>query len=422
MDLKGKRILILGSTKLIAGIVLKCKELGVYTVVTDNRPLESAPAKAVADNYYDIDFSDLDAVSKVIKEERIDGVLTGFTDSYMIYYVKICKANNLPYYMDDRQLAVATDKTAFKEACVNSGVPVIPGDTADSYESAERIAENLGYPLMLKPVDNSGSRGVIKCESQSELKNAYEYALSFSFSKRVLVEKYLDCNNIAVSYFLADGKMRLSTTDDRMVYKDAESGSSISCYSEYPSRYTQRYIDEVHNKVEKMLSDNGFRNGMLSLQAFVDEDSFYFCEMCYRPSGGQHYALTRRFNGIDQLALLIEYAVTGSCYDSWEYEKETPFFSCNCATLRILGKENKRIAKLEGFDKLSKDERVIRANASLSVGSQIGKSGTTAQVIGSVVYTFSRDEDRMKAAQSIFDQLTVEDEEGNPIAWITLQQ
>ena len=270
MDLKGKKILILGSTKLIAGIVRKCRELGVYTVVTDNRPLESAPAKALADKYYNIDFSDLDAISKVIREDKIDGVLTGFTDSYMGFYVDICRANGLPCYMDDRQLAIATDKTAFKEACIASGVPVIPGGSAASFEDAERIAGEVGYPVTLKPADTSGSRGVIKCEAPEKLREAYEYALSFSACKKVITEKYLDCNNVAASYFIADGEIRLSTTDDRMIYKDDESGSSISCYSEYPSRYTDRYIGEVNDSVIKMLVDNGFRNGMVSVQALVD--------------------------------------------------------------------------------------------------------------------------------------------------------
>lgn len=420
MDLKGKKILILGSTELIAGIVRKCKELGVYTIVTDNRPLHKAPAKLIADKYYDIDFSDIEEISRMIQKEKVNGVLTGFTDSYMKFYVDICKANGLPCYMDYHQLEIATDKTAFKSACIKSGVPVIPGDTAEKYEDAVEIANVTGYPVMLKPVDNSGSRGVIKCEDEGGLKNAYEYALSFSESKRVIVEKYLACSSMAVSYFLADGNIRLSTTDDRMIHKDKESGSSISCYSEYPSKYTLRYIDEVNDKVVRMLQDNGFKNGMVSLQTFVDESSFYFCEMCYRPSGGQHYTLVHRFNDVDQLALLIEFAVTGNCVSNWEMEKETPFFSEKCAQLRILGKPGKRIMKLAGFEQLKSQPNVIKSFSVLNPGNIIGRSGTTAQVIGNVVYTFTHEEDRQAVANSIFSNLDISDGAGENVAWFTL--
>lgn len=422
MDIKGKRLLILGSTELIAGIVRKCRELGVISIVTDNRPLERAPAKRIADRYCDVDFSDREGIDSIIRTEHIDGVLTGFTDSYMSFYVDICKRNGLPCYMEPHQLAIATDKAAFKEACIGSGVPIIPGRVVPSQEEAAEFARELGFPVMLKPVDNSGSRGVVKCDEPLSLNRAYEYALSFSGSGRVMVEKYLECNNIAVSYFIADGKICLSTTDDRMVYKDLESGSSISCYSEYPSKYTERYIREIDAKARKMLSENGFRNGMVSFQAFVDDRSFYFCEMCYRPSGGQHYNLTQRFNGVDQLALLIEFAVTGSCLGSWKYENETPFFQNNCAMLRILGVPGRKIKTIRGFDELCGLDHVIKAYQVVNEGSVIGKSGTTAQVIGNVVYTFSRDHDRQTIADSILEHIKVLDETGESIAWITLGQ
>lgn len=420
MDIKGKRLLFLGSTKLISTIVQKAKELGVFTVVTDNRPYEKAPAKQIADAYFDVDFSDIAAMTNLIREQRIDGVLTGFTDSYMPFYLTICREAGLPCYGDDRQIAIATDKAVFKQACIEAGVPVIPGATATTFAQAAAFAAKNGYPLMLKPVDNSGSRGVIKCEKEEDLQSAYDYAMSFSGIGMIVAEKYLDCDNIAVSYFAADGEIRLSTTDDRRIYKSEESGSSVSSYSEYPSRYTGRYVAEVNDAVVGMLQKNGFRNGMVSLQAFVDETSFYFCEMCFRPSGGQHYLLTEDQYGIDQLALLIEFAVTGSCAADWDAEKESPYFSERYAMLRIIGKPGETIARLDGFDTILSDPRVLRANAALSVGTEIGKSGTTAQVIGSILYKFKKEEDASAVAGEILGKLRVENEKGESIAFISI--
>lgn len=418
--LNGKKLLVLGGTKLMEVIVRKAKSMGIYTVVIDNRPLSSAPVKLMADEYRDIDFSDYAAVSRLIAEEKIDGVMTGFSDADLEKYLHICRENGLPCYLDERQLAIATDKSAFKKACVEAGVPVIPGITAADFGEAKAFADSNGYPLMLKPVDNSGSRGVIKCESERELESAYQYALSFSDMKLVIVEKYLDCDNIAVSYFASGGEIRLSTTDDRMMYVSAESGSSISCYSEYPSSYTDRYIKEVNGNVIKMLELNGFREGMISLQAFVDDKSFYFCEMCYRLSGGQHFLLSENQNGSDQLGLLLRFAVTGSSREYWKSENETPYFGRNCAMLRVLGIPGKKIAVLEGFDELLKNERVIKAYAAKHTGDTIGKDATTPQVIGNILYTFSKSEDRLQTARELVSSLRIEDETGNSIAWFTL--
>lgn len=418
--LKNKKLLVLGSTKLIASIVQKAKDMGVFVGVTDSRPLEQAPAKNIADAYYFIDFSHEDEVVELIKKEQYDGLLTGFTDSYMEYYLRICQKAGLPCCGNNNSIQIAIDKSAFKKACKENNVPVIPGITVSCYDEALDFAKKIGYPLMLKPIDNSGSRGVIKCEGEGELKSAYEYALSFSKAKMVIVEKYLDCDNMAVSYFAADGEIRISTTDDRKVYVSEESGSSVSSYSVYPSKYTERYIKEVNDNVISMLKNNGFDNGMISLQAFVDEHSFYFCEMCYRTSGGQHYILTKDQNDIDQLALLIEYAVTGNCRKSWDCEKETPFFKENIAMLRVIGTPGKIIKRLEGFEEIKSDKSVITAYSSKNIGDEIGKSGTTAQVVGNVLYRFSKDEDPHAAADKIISRLSVKDENGESIIWYSI--
>ena len=418
--LKGKKLLVLGSTELISVIVKKAKELGVYTIVTDNRPIDKAPAKQIADKYYDISFSEIEQIHELIIKEKIDGVMTGFTDSYMQYYLKICETAGLPCYGGEHQFLIATDKSAFKKACIGSGVPVIPGITADNYDETHDFCVNNGFPVMLKPVDNSGSRGVIKCESEDELKEAFDYAMSFSSIKKIMVEKYMDCENIAVSYFASNGNIVLSTTDDRKMYISEESGSSISSYSEYPSIYTDRYIKEVNDKVIDMLKTNGFREGLISLQAFVDDNSFYFCEMCYRLSGGQHYLLVENQHGIDQLALQIEFALTGSCEKNWNYKNETPLFDETCAMLRIIGKPEKTISTIEGFDAALNDPDVIKSYQTLRQGEVIGKDGTTAQVIGNILYKFSKEEDAHSAADRMFNKLKITDENNESIAFISI--
>lgn len=422
MKVTGKRLLILGSTKPISEIVSKAKQMGVYTVVTDNRPLEKAPAKQIADKYFNIDFSDTETVVQLIREERIDGVLTGFTDSYMQFYLDICEAAGLPCYGNQRQIDIATDKAVFKQACLDAGVPVIPGTTAESLEQTEEACRQIGYPVMMKPIDNSGSRGVIKCENETELSEAYRYAMSFSSAGKIIIEKYMDCDNMAVSYFAADGDIRLSTTDDRWVYKSDDTGSSVSAYSEYPSVYTDRYIAEVNDLVIRMLKENGFRNGMVSLQAFVDDSSFYFCEMCFRPSGGRHYLLTYDQSGIDQLGLLIEFALTGNCSKDWEAEKETPYFREHYAMLRILGIPGRVIHRMEGFKELAENARILTTAAVLPLGARIGKAGTTAQVVGTVQYRFSETEDAVDVAKELLNCLTVQDEAGNSIIWISIEK
>lgn len=419
-SLQGKKLLILGSTTLISVIVSKAKEMGVYTIVTDNREYEKAPAKQIADKYYNLSFSDIDAMKELIKQEQIDGVLTGFTDSYMEYYLKICEETGLPCYGGYEQFMIATDKASFKKACLESEVPVIPGMDVKDIEQAKAAAEEIGYPVFLKPADNSGSRGVIKCETREELKEAFDYAYSFSACKTVILEKYMDCDNVAMSYFISDGYIKLSTLNDRYLYVAPDTGSSITSYAVYPSVYSNRYLEEADAKVKKMLLDHGFSDGMVSLQAFVDDNSFYFCEMCYRPSGGHHFYFIKDQNHIDQLELLIRFAVNGSCYDSWNHENENPMFAEKCGMLKIIGDPEKEIMAIEGMDEINKRSDVVQAYASKSVGDKLGKSGTTAQTIGTIWYKAESEEALKQKAELLLSMLKVIYTDGSHKTWIAL--
>lgn len=419
-NLEGKKILILGGKSLMVDIVVKAQRMGIYTIVTDNRPYENSPAKKIADKYYDISFSEIDKIVELIKKEGIDGVLTGYTDSYIEYYLKICEAAGLPCYGGEYQFRIATDKSTFKKACIEAGVPVIPGREVYSLQEAKEEAEKQGYPVILKPADNSGSRGVIKCLCKTQIEDAYCYAKSYSALGIVILEKYMDCDNIAVSYFASDGKIRMTTTCERKLHISEKTGSSITSFTEYPSKYTDRYIEEVNNKVIQMLRNNKFENGMIAFQMFVDEASFYFCEMCFRPSGGHHYILIEDQNGIDEMSLMIEFAVTGSCYKSWDINKETPYFKNRCAMVKIIGTEGTTIGKYEGVEKLQKREDVIKVIPMLNPGDVVGADGTTSQILATIWYRCSTDSTPEEVAENIVNDLVIEDSEGMSIAKVSI--
>ena len=192
VELKGKRLLVLGSTSHISDIVEKAQAMGIYVIVSDYNSYENAPAKQIANEYWDISLADVDALSCRVKEDRIDGVLTGFTDSYLAYYLKLCEATHLPCYGDQATFKVASNKESFKLMCDDADVSSIPGRCLHSHEELDKIANELEYPVIFKPIDNSGSRGVVKCNDGSELQSSFSYAMSHSPSHNVLCERFME--------------------------------------------------------------------------------------------------------------------------------------------------------------------------------------------------------------------------------------
>jgi len=414
MDLKGKKLLILGGGPDMVGVTKLAQSMGCEVHIIDYYDTLRSPAKLVADHSANVNFFDTDAAVAYIREHSIDGVMTGYTDSYLHQYLKVCKAAGLPHYGDETSFGIATDKMLFKQACLKSGVGVIPGTNAYDFETVKQFSEENGYPLMLKPVDNSGSRGVIKCESPEKLQECYEYARSFSRTDNVIVERFMDCDSIGIVYQLAGEEPYLAAVCDRDIYQAKSDGSAIVSGTRYPSKYQQRYIAEADAAMRKMLKANGFRDGMVSPMAFVDDKGFYMCEMCYRPSGGHHFTLIEDQNGINGLALLIEFAVTGKT-ESYDPTRETPNFKDCCGMIHIMGVPGKEIAHVSGIENIWAHENVLDVCQELFVGQTIGKDGTTAQELLSV-WLKAKDWDAFAlVVEEIKSMLEVYDSENNSL-------
>ena len=381
--LEGKKLLLLGGGADMVEMTKLAQSMGCIVYIIDYYDTSRSPAKLVADHYADISIADYEAVVAYIRKEGIDGVMTGYTDSYLAHYLKICELAGLPHYGSERAFGIATDKMLFKQACIAAGVGVIPGCNAYDFDTVEQFAASNGYPLMLKPTDNSGSRGVIKCEKPDDLRACYEYALSFSRSGNVIVERFMDCDSIGPVYQFNGKKAKLVAVCDRDIYTAKGDGSAIVSGTRYPSKYLDRYIREVDAAMIELFEQNGFSDGMVSPMAFVDDDGFYMCEMCYRPSGGHHFTLINDQNGVNGLALLIEFAVTGKI-DSYDAEKETPCFSDCCGMIHIVGEPEEQVALYAGLEEIAALDGVLEVCQELKEGQTVGKDGTTAQNLLSV--------------------------------------
>ena len=126
MNLAGKRLLILGGSRISCEIVKHAKNMGIITGVTDYYPIEKTPAKQMADEAYFVSTSDVDAIVKLVKENKFDGVFTGFTDSVLPYYAEICKRLEFPCYGTKEQFELFIDKQKYKAKLREYDIPTIP--------------------------------------------------------------------------------------------------------------------------------------------------------------------------------------------------------------------------------------------------------------------------------------------------------
>ena len=410
MNLSGKKLLVLGGSATSVEIIEAARNLGVYTIVTDWYDTKRSPAKLVADEYWDISILDYDTLCKEIARHGVNGILTGFTDSYLLPYQRLCELTGLPCYATKEVFELTMDKARFKQLCRENDIPVIPEYTLETFDP-QLISED--NKVIVKPVDNSGSRGVILCERPEQFQDCLQFALSYSEKKEVVIEKYMEMDSISLSYTIQDGEVSLSTTDDRLVHK-AANGSSVTRIGIYPSKYTDLYFREIDGKMRAMYKKAGLRNGVLAVQFFVEDGHFYVMEMGHRLSGGQHYTYTLKENGISALDCLIHFALTGRMADYSIAEKENACFKHVYCHLFLLGKEAK-IARVSGFDYLQSMPECMGVSLMKNVGDKIGPDGTAAQKVVGMHMALGSREDLPVVLEKVYEHFHMYDEQGNEL-------
>ena len=369
------KLLILGGNRLSCDIVKAAKSMGVYTIVTDWYSPHDSPAKLIADEYWDTSILDFEKLVSQIRQSKVNGIITGFTDSYLLPYQHLCELAKLPCYASKEQFEITLDKGLFKKLCTDNGIKVVPEFSPDSFNPSSITKET---PVLIKPVDNSGSRGIFICDNPDDFPKLKATSLSFSQKGTILIEKYMQCDDVSFEYKIQDGEVTLSSICDRYIHKSDGIGSVTSGLI-YPSKYLLRYTEQVDPKVRSMFHSLGLKNGVLFMQAFVENGEFYFYEMGYRLSGGRHFIFTDNQNNDSSVKQLISFALTGSMDDRRISEVANPAFKDLCCQLSVLCHSGK-ISRVLGREIVDNYSEVIDTLYSYNEGDIVGKEGTSAQI------------------------------------------
>lgn len=408
--LKGKKLLILGGNPSTMEIVREAKKQGIYTIVTDWYDTKRSPSKLIADEYWNEEVFRPDILAQLVKDKSIDGAFTAYTDSYLLPYQELCERAKLPCYGPRSAYETMFSKASFKEACEKAGVPVVPWKklTQDNYKT-EIIG--IDYAVAVKPVDNSGSRGVFKCYDPKDLIMYCEKALDFSQKKEIMVEKLMDVDSeFSAYYIIHNGEARLSSMGDRYVDVVDEHTAPQAKGMFFPSRLLDAFIEQVDGPVKRMFKENGMNEGFVFVQGFSEAGKIYLNEIGYRLNGGFTYKFNEYYNGYNQVHSLLEYALTGEM-DINDLTKTNPHFPGTGLLLTISLKEGK-IAKVSGIEEIKKLEGVYDCVPIHFEGDDLGGKGTSIQIFG-YVFCVAKD---MRELESVVNEvrklLKIEDVEG----------
>lgn len=410
----GKKLLVLGGLTLEIEIVTRAQEMGLYVIVADYNP--EVPARKYADQFELISATDVPALVDFCRKEKIDGVTTGFIDILMKPCYDVCKELGLPCYFTPKMIEVSTNKIAFKEECNRYGVPV-PQTYLVGGEITDEIYAKISYPVFVKPLDSSGSRGAGVCRNRKELDFQFTEALSYSGSGNAIIEDYITGRDFLLDYMAVDGEYRLLSMFDRYMAPDRGSAVNMSNIAIAPSRNIDFYLDNINEKVTHMYRELGFSDGLLFMQGYCDGNKVTFFEMGCR-LGGSYFNHQRHLFGDDAIRMIIRYAMTGKMVsDISQFPVDMAKYNGRYAAdinFLLKGKEGK-VSKIVGIDKIKKRASCVET----LLYADEGYEWTEARIVDRAIFTAeitaeNKDQLVIEAGvvQDLFDAF---DEKGNSI-------
>lgn len=403
--MRNKILLILGGTQISLQILKAAKEMGLDVYVTDY--YENSPCKKFADKSFMVSATDVDGVVKLIEDENIDGALMGYADVLMPYYNEICQKAGLPCYSNMEAIDVTTDKARFKQYCKQFNIPTVAEYTLDDVKSGR-----THYPLIVKPVDNSGARGIYICNNRTEFDEYFEKALSYSKSGNVIIERLMTCGEATIFYYLHDGEVYLLGVADRWMHEQDKSLLKLPVGYTFPGKQIGEFISNQDSDIKAMFKSLNMKEGMVFLQSFVEDGKYIIYEMGYRLTGSIEHHLMEAAYGFNHLKKIISFAV-GNEVDTQNLSKLNPS-KCCMANITFLLKEG-TIAKIKGLEQLSAKPYVASWHISYNEGDSITSEniGRLSQVGLRVLILAENHSQLLSRMDEIKDVVEIADESGN---------
>ena len=408
MNFENKKLLVLGGKPIgSVDIVEYAMSRGVHTIVTDYLDKNASPAKQIADENWSLSTADIDQLYEKSKSSDVNAVFTGIHEFNILKTLQLANKLEVPFYATPEQLEITSIKSKYKELFRKFNIPVTPEYKLNEVTFDTDI-EAVEYPVLIKPVDGSGGRGISICYNENELRNAYSKALEYSSSNKVLVEKYITAKEATIFYVIQDGNIMLTAMADRYIGNGDEYTIPLPLLYIFPSKHQNFYIDNINQNVINAFKSLRLQNGMVFIQTFVDGEQYYLYDIGFRLTGSQEYHILEKVCGYNPLKMMVDYALTGIMGKTDIESLVDPYLNGKSACIITYLAKPSTIGVFKGIEEIEKLPGVIKVVKNHQVGDIIPESaiGTLNQVILRVFIvseTLEEMKNIIKKATDLFD-------------------
>lgn len=304
-----KKLMILGGSRYALPVIDAAKKLGIYTITADYLP--DNIAHKYSDEYVNVSIIDKEATLEAAKKLNIDGVMSFACDPGVITAAYVAEKMNLPNVGPYESVAILQNKGKFRKFLTDNGFTVPVAKGYKSIDEALKDVDIFNWPVIVKPTDCAGSKGVTKVTNPEDLKKSIEYALSFSHSNEFIIEDFITQNGFSsdTDSFSIDGELKFVSFNCQRFDPKAVNPYTPAAYS-WPSSMTQEHQDELKSEIQRLIKLLGMRTAVYNIETREGTDGkAYIMEVSPRGGGNRLSECLRYATGVDMITNMVKYSV-----------------------------------------------------------------------------------------------------------------
>ncbi len=351
-----KKLLILGSDFFTLQCAIEAKKMGVYVITSDL--MNWSPTKEASDEQWMVSTRDIDGLCEKCIENGVTAAICGASDTNLDCLRELCKRLNFPLYCSsDMAWQASRDKSLFKKMCLKNNVSV-PQPYYVSENPTEEEISQIKFPVVVKPVDNSGNRGMSYCNNKEELRSAIDYAVGKSKKGKFIVERKLVGEDYHINYAVANGEIKLASY--AQLFHNPDGAANIYSFEYNSQKYYQQYLDEINDSLISTFKELGCSDGIVWADVMRDttDGKFYVLEMGYRfPSALASCHLLESITGFNACKWMVEYALSIP-HSLNNIKSENISSELKLGFIHFFTVRSGKIAKIEGLNKIKEFNKI----------------------------------------------------------------
>ena len=307
-----KKLMLLGGIRYLLPVIKAAHEQGYYVITADYIP--DNIAHQYSDEYVNVSIIDKEAVLKVAQEKQIDGIMSFGVDPGVVSASYVQEQMGLPSFGPYESVCILQNKDRFRAFLAENGFNVPKAKGYSQLSDVLNDAENFDYPVIVKPTDLAGSKGVSRVDDKEHLKAAAEYALNKSLSGNIIIEDFIEkqgCSSDTDSFSM-DGKLKFVSFNAQRFDLQAANPYAPAAYS-WPSTFTKEQEAYLTSEIQRLLTLLRMKTNIYNIETRIGTNGKpYIMELTPRGGGNRLCEMLRYATGVDMITAMTRYIVGDS--------------------------------------------------------------------------------------------------------------